>query len=104
MIKPDLRDLINKHKPTERLINNNNTIITILMMIIIIRIIIMIVENEKLCQGIYIKCISAKSFNEIRTTHPQSRQVEVYRGTNTEDVIDTLFNTLLQNFQRIQET
>ena len=24
MIRPDLRDLINKHKPTERL-NNNNT-------------------------------------------------------------------------------
>ena len=24
-------------------------------------------------------------------------------GTNTENIIDTLFNTLLQNFQRIQE-
>ena len=52
----------------------------------------------------YIKCISTKSFNEICTTHPKSRQVEVCKGTNTEDVIDTLFNTLLQNFQRIQET
>ena len=52
----------------------------------------------------YIKCISTKSFNETRTMHPKSRQVEVYMGSDTENVIDTLFNTLLQNFQRIQET
>ena len=36
--------------------------------------------------------------------HPKSKQVEVYMGSDTENVIDTLFNTLLQNFQRIQET
>ena len=52
----------------------------------------------------YIKCISTKSFNETRTMHPKSKQVEVYMGSNTENVIDTLFNTLLQNFQRIKET
>ena len=52
----------------------------------------------------YIKCISTKSFNETRTMHPKSRQVEVYMGSDTEHVIDTLFNTLLQNFQHIQET
>ena len=52
----------------------------------------------------YIKCISTKSFNETRTMHPKSRQVEFYMGIDTENVINTLFNTLLQNFQRIQET
>ena len=36
--------------------------------------------------------------------HPKSRQVEDYMGSDTENVIDRLFNTLLQNFQRIQET
>ena len=36
--------------------------------------------------------------------HPKSKQVEVYMGSDTENVIDTLFNTLLRNFQRIQET
>ena len=51
----------------------------------------------------YIKCISTKRFNETRTIHPKSRQVEIYMGSDTENVIDTLFNTLLQNFQRIQE-
>ena len=43
-------------------------------------------------------------FNETNTMHPKSKQVEVYMGSNTENVIDTLFNTLLQNFQCIQET
>ena len=52
----------------------------------------------------YIKCISTKSFDETGTMHPKSRQVEVYIGSDTKNVIDTLFNTLLQNFQLIQET
>ena len=53
---------------------------------------------------LYIKCISTKCCNETHTMHPKSKQVEVYMGSDTENVIDTLFNTLLQNFQRIQET
>ena len=36
--------------------------------------------------------------------HPKSRQVEVYMGSDNGNVIDTLFNTLQQNFQCIQET
>ena len=103
MISPDLRDLINRHKPIERLNNNNNNNNT---------------DNNndtdnnddddnnnnnnnadtnndntdrgewKIMLRMYIKCISAKSFDE----------------TRIENVINTLFNTLLQNFQRIQET
>ena len=52
----------------------------------------------------YINCISTKSFNETCTMHPKSKQVEVYMGSDTGNVIDTLFNALLQNFQRIQGT
>ena len=52
----------------------------------------------------YIKSISTKCFDETHTMHPKSRQVEFYMGSDTENVINTLFNTLLQNFQRIQET
>ena len=48
----------------------------------------------------YIKCISTKSFIETRTTHPKSRQVEIYMGSDTENVI----STLIQNFQLLQET
>ena len=47
----------------------------------------------------YIKCISTKSFNGTRTMHPKSKQVEVHMGSNTANIIDTLFNSLLQNFQ-----
>ena len=35
--------------------------------------------------------------------HSKSKAVEVYMGSDTEDVIDTLFNILLQNFQSAQE-
>ena len=112
MIRPDLRDLINRHKPIERLNNNNNN------------------NNNnsnnnnadtnnnnnnnnnnnsdrgewKIMLRMYIKCISTKSFDETRTLHPKRKQVEFYMGSDTENVINTLFNKLLQNFQRIQET
>ena len=43
---------------------------------------------------ICIKCISTKSFGETRTMHLKSRQVEFYMGSDAENVIDTLFNTL----------
>ena len=117
IITPYLRDLINKHKPIVRLNNNadtdtdnmdnnnnnnnnNNT------------------DNNndnnnnnntecrewKIMLRMYINSIYTKSFNETRTMHPKSKQVELYMGIDTENMIDTLFNTLLQNFQRIQET
>ena len=109
MFRQDLRNLINKHRPIEGLNNNDN--------------------NNKstdtnnnnnnnnndnnddtdrveweIMLRMYIKCTSTKRFKETRTMHPKSRQVEVYMGSDTENVIDTLFNTLLQNFQRMQET
>ena len=88
MIRPDLRDLINRHTPIERLNNNNNN------------------NNNndntdhgewKIMLRMQIKCSSTKSFIETRTMHPQSIQVEVYMGSDTENVIDTLFNTLKFN-------
>ena len=36
--------------------------------------------------------------------HTKSKQVEFYMGSDTENVINRLFNTLLQKFQRMQET
>ena len=48
--------------------------------------------------------ISTKSFKDKHTIYFKSEQVEIYMGSDTENVIDTLFNTLLQNFQCAQET
>ena len=36
--------------------------------------------------------------------YSKSKAVEVYMRSDTENVIDTLFNTILQNFQSAQET
>ena len=36
--------------------------------------------------------------------HSKSKAVEVFIGSDTENVTDTVFNTLLQNFQSAQET
>ena len=98
MIRPDLRGLINRHKPIEELnnnntdtnntntnnnnntdTNNNNT------------------DNNndnsdnntdrgewKIQLSIIISCISTKSFNEKRTMHSKSKAVEVFMGSDTE--------------------
>ena len=60
----------------------------------------MIVENAKIMLRMYIKCISTKSFDETRTMHPKSRQIEVYMGSDTENVIDALFKTLLMIYMK----
>ena len=57
----------------------------------------------KIQLSIIISCICTNSFNEKRTMHSNSKAVEVYMGSNTEDVINTHFNTLLQNFKSAQE-
>ena len=49
-------------------------------------------------------CISTKNFEETRTLYSKSKPVEIFMGSDTEDVIDTLFNTILQRFQQAQET
>ena len=49
-------------------------------------------------------CISTRSFEETRTIYKKNEPVEILMSSNTEDVIDELFNTLSQRFKRAQET
>ena len=49
-------------------------------------------------------CISAKNFEETHTIYSVSEPVEIFMGNDTENVIDTLFNTILQRFKQAQET
>ena len=109
IVKPCLRDLINEHIPTMELNNrnnnsnnnsknsnnnnnNNNN------------------DNEtdhaewKIQLTVRNSCISAKSFEDKCDKYTKSEPVEIYMGSHTENVIDTLFNTLLQRFQHAQET
>ena len=66
MIKPYLRDLINEHKPIDE--SNDDTM-----------------QNS---------CIFTKIFEETRTIYTKSEPLEIFMGSDTEDVIDKLFNTL----------
>ena len=90
MIRPYLRDLINEHNPTEELNNNNNN------------------DNNdnnnnnnnnnnraewKIQLHMHIKCGSIKSFENRCTMHPKSEPVEIFMGSDTNDIIDKLFNT-----------
>ena len=49
-------------------------------------------------------CISAKRFEQTYTIYTKSEPVKIFLGSDTKDVIDKLFNTLLQRFQNAQET
>ena len=97
MIRPHLRDLINDDKPTTESNNEENK------------------ENEendsdadpaeqKIQLVMQNSCISTRNFEETRTIYSASKQVEIFMNSDTEDVIDTLFNTILQRFQQAQET
>ena len=95
MIRPYLRYLIHKHKSIEELNNNNNNNDN---------------NNDtdrgkwKIQLTMQNNCISTKSFEEARTIHTWSKPVGIFICSDTENVTDTLFNTLLQNFQCAQET
>ena len=48
-------------------------------------------------------CVSSKYFEETRTIYSARKPVEIFMGTNTDDVIDRLFDTILQRFQQAIE-
>ena len=89
MIRPYLRDLINDHKPPDEVNDYDD-------------------DTEcgewKIQLVMQNSCTSPKNFEETRTIYSVSEPVEIFMGSDTEDVIDTLFNTILQRFQQAQET
>ena len=90
MIRPYLRDLLNKHKPTIELTNKE-------------------IDSDtergewKIQLVMQDNCISSKDFEETRTTYSASKLVEIFMGSNTDDAIDKIFDTLLQRFQEAME-
>ena len=49
-------------------------------------------------------CISTKIFEETCKIHSKSKPIGIFVSSNTENVIDKLFTTLLQRFHQTQET
>ena len=93
MIRPYLTDLINEHKPTAELNNTNNS------------------NNEKNDRAewkiqlvMQNNFISDNNFEDTRTLYSASKPVEIFMGSDTENCIDTLFNTLLERIQKAIET
>ena len=94
MIRPYLRDLINENIPVAELKNNNNNTSNN--------------DNNnnnnngtdraewKIQLTFQNSCISTKSFEETCTIYTKSEPVEIFVGSDTEYIIDKLFNTLLQ--------
>ena len=86
MIKPYLRDLINDHKLTAELTHraSNN-------------------DSErgewKIQLVIQNNCISTKYFEENRNIYLAIKPVKIFMGSDANDTIDSLFDTLLQRFQ-----
>ena len=90
MIRPYLRDLINDHKPTTESNYEENE------------------ENDsdtdhaewKIQLVTQNSCISTKKYEETRTVYSASEPVETFMGSDTKDVIDKLFNAILQRFEQ----
>ena len=49
-------------------------------------------------------CISSKNFEETRLIYSPGNNVEIQIGSETDDIIDELFESLLQRFQEARET
>ena len=83
MIRPYLKKLINDHKPTTKLNDKAKD-----------------VDTERGEWKIRLlkqnKCIYTKDFKETQTIYSASK---IFMGTDTDDAIDNLFDTLLQRFQ-----
>ena len=90
MIRAYLRNLINDHKPIIELSNNNNNNSN--------------TAEWKIQLKIKNNFISVKDFEDTRTIYSASRPVEIFMGSDTENIIDTLFNTILNKIQEAMET
>ena len=99
VISQYLRNLINDCKPIMELNNNNNK------------------NNDdtsattnsnraewKIQLVIKNNFISVKDFEDTRTIFSKSEPVEIFMGSDTENIIDTLFNTVLNRFQQAMDT
>ena len=49
-------------------------------------------------------CISSKSFEDTRTIYTKSEPVEIYMASNTNNVINRLFDSTLKRFQQAIKT
>ena len=98
VIRPHLRKLINDHKPIMELNNNNHNTTNN--------------ANTNNIDGAEWKTqlviknnfIFVKDFEDTRAIYSANKPVEIFMGSDTENIIDTLFNTFLNRIQQAMET
>ena len=89
MIRPYLRDMINDHKtPMKFKVHSYDKVFDY--------------ERQfgawKINLKIRINSIQSRNFKETRTMHSTSNNMEILIGSETDDVIDELFESLLQRY------
>ena len=90
MIRPYLSDIINDHKTPKNLsVHSSNEVIDY--------------ETQygewKIQLTMSINFISSKDSDETRNMHTKSDNIEIMMGSETDDIIDELFNFFLQKYQ-----
>ena len=91
MIRSYLRDLINDHKTSMELTDKENKSDTKF-------------GEWKIQLVILNNCSSSKHFEETCSIYSSSNNIEIFMGSDTDDIIDKLFDTILQRFQEARET
>ena len=90
MTRPYLRDMINEHKTPMKIKAHSGN------------------ETKfgkwKVQLKMLNNCISSKDFEEIRFIYSPSNNLEILMGSETDDIINELFESLLQRFPEVRET
>ena len=91
MIRPYLSDMINDHKaPMKLRVYSSKEVIDY--------------ETQfgecKIQLTMQINFISSKDFEETHTMHTKSNNIEILMGNETVEIVEKLFESLLQNYQK----
>ena len=90
MIRLYLRDIINDRKTSKKLrVHSSNEVIDYETQF----------EEWKIQLTMSINFISSKDSDETRNMHTKSDNIEIMMGSETDDIIDELFNFFLQKYQ-----
>ena len=91
MIRTYLIDLVNDHKTPMKLTDKENNSGTKF-------------GEWKIQLVMLNNCISSKNLEETCSIYSASNNIESFMGSDTDDIIDKLFDTILQRFQEARET
>ena len=90
MIWQYLSDIISDYKPKNLRVNSKNEVIDYETQF----------REWKIQLTISINSISSKDYDETRNMHTKSDNIEIMMGSETDDIIDELFESFLQKYHK----